>query len=183
MSGLEAPGALDRVALSSPQQLVLRAVALTGSLLLVAVAGIVGGTFSLLFTALSLVFAGLAVLLPESNAPLGLVLALGALWLRTMPDDLDAWTLVAAVDLAVVHVACTLASYGPAGLVLDRTLLARWGRRLALCVLAAVLTWAGSVTLTFLDLPPNRVVLAVALVALLGWAGFLAVRLASPESD
>jgi hypothetical protein len=37
------------------------------------------------------------------------------------------------------------------------------------------------VTIAFLDLPPSRLVLAVALAALLGWAGFVAVRLAHPD--
>jgi hypothetical protein len=178
-----APGVLDRLSLASVQQRVLHAVVLASSLVLVVLPVLVEGEFSPLFAVPALVLAALAALLPESNLPLALVLWLGVLWLRSMPDEVSAWTLVAAVDLAVLHAACTLASYGPPGLRLDATLLRRWGRRFVLCVAAAVLTWTASEVVAFLDLPPSRLVLALALAALLAWAGLLAARLGHARPD
>ena len=182
MSG-PAPGVLDRLSLASAQQRVLRAGVLGASLLLLVLPVAAGGSLTWFFTVPALVLAVLAALLPESNIPLALVLWLGVFWLRSMPDRVDAWTLVAAVDLAVLHVACTAASYGPPGLVLDRGLLSRWARRLLLCSVAAALTWAASEVIAFLDLPPSRLALALALVAVLGWAGLIGVRLARADAD
>ena len=75
------------------------------------------------------------------------------------------------------HLACTLASYGPPGLVLDRALLARWRGRTTVCLGAAVLVWLAAPGLAFLDLPPDALAVGAALLVLLGWVGFLTVRL------
>ena len=173
-----ADGLLDSISLSSAQQRAFRAVALLGALAFLALVPASGGVFHPVFTTGAVLLAVLVALLPESNAALGLLVYLGVLWMLAASGELDMWTLVAAVDLCTVHLACTLASYGPPGLTLDRHLLALWRGRFVLCVAAAVLVWATARVLAFLSLPASGLALALALVAFLGWVGFLTVRLA-----
>jgi hypothetical protein len=133
-------------------------------------------------TVAGVLLALVVALLPDSHAPLGLVVYLGGLWMLADPG-LDLWTLPAAAALLALHVACTLASYGPPGLALDRTLLARWRARATVCLSGAVLVWLAARTLAFLDLPPDALVVGAALLVLLGWVGFLTVRLGRVRAD
>ena len=97
-----------------------------------------GGGYHPLF---SLVLAGLVavvVLVPDSGAPLFLMLGLGGLWAVSVPETLSAWAVLAALDLLVLHLACTLASYGPPQVVLDRALFLLWAGRASLMAAAAV---------------------------------------------
>lgn len=176
-------GVLDRLSLSSPQQRVFRAVGLAAALVFLGLVPAAGGVFHPVLTAVAVLLAVLVALAPESNAPLALLVYLGLLWSLSLPGEVDLWTLAAAVDLCVLHLACTLASYGPPGLVLDRALLARWRRRLGLCVGAAVLTWLMATAVSFLDLPASRLALGLALAVFLGWLSFLTVRLAQSRAD
>ncbi len=173
---------LDRVSLSSPQQRACRLVALAAAWAFLALVPAAGGVFHPVLTTVAALLAVLVALLPESNAALFLMVYLGVLWMLALPGTVDLWTLGAAVDLCVLHVACTLASYGPPGLTLDRPLLTVWRDRFLLCVGAAVLVWVVARGIRFLDLPASGVAVALALVTLLGWVTFLTVRLAPSRS-
>jgi hypothetical protein len=175
-------GLLDRLVLASLQQQALRAVALLATLVFLGLIA-AGGVYHPVFTAVAVLLSLLVVLAPESNAPLGLLVYLGALWALSVHGSLDLLTLAAAVDLFVLHLACTLASYGPSGLSLDPSLLALWRGRLVLCVAAAVLVWAVARVLDFLDLPASGLALGLALLVFLAWVTFLTVRLAQSRAD
>jgi hypothetical protein len=169
---------LDRVALSTPEERAMRAVVLGSALVFLALVPLGGGVFHPVFCAVAVALAVLVALLPESNAALGLVLYLGVLWLLSMPGHLDGWTLAAAVDLYVLHLACTLLSLGPPGHRPDGALLGLWWRRSVLCLGAAVLVWAAARVVAFLHLPPSGAAVGLALVLLLGWLAVLTGRLA-----
>ena len=169
--------ALDQAALSSPQERALRATVLAAALVFLALVPLAGGVFHPLLSGVAVAFAVLAALLPEGNAALGLLLYLCLLWMISVPGHLTGWTLAAAVDLYVLHLACTLLSLGPPGHRPDGVLLALWWRRSVLCVGAAVLVWAAARVVAFLDLPPSGVAVGLALVLLLGWAALLSARL------
>lgn len=169
---------LDDIVLAGPQQRALRVVALVTACVFLVIVPASGGVFHPVFTAVAVLLAVLVAAAPESNAALGLLVYLGVLWLIAAPGHLDLWTLAAALDLLVLHLACTLASYGPSGLDLDRDLLRLWRGRFVLCAGAAVLVWAVAWTVRFLDLPASGTAVALALAALLGWVTFLTVRLA-----
>lgn len=171
---------LDRVSLSSREQLALRAAVPVCTLLFVLVVRVSTGQ-------LHPVLGGTAVLLslvvassPESGAALALVLFLGAVWLLTGSGGLDAWTPVAALLLAVIHLACTLAAYGPPGLTLDAGLLRRWGRRLVGCVAAALAVWGAALAASALGRSASAVALALGLLVVLCWAAVVRRSVAGP---
>ena len=169
---------LDRVALSTPEERALRAVVLVTPLVFLALIPVGGGVFHPVFSAVAVGLAVLVALLPEGSAALGLVLYLGVLWMLSAPEPLGCWTLLATADLYLLHLACTLLSYGPPGHRPDATLLGLWSRRSVLCLGAAVLVWLVARTVSFLDLPASSIALGLALVVLLGWVALLTVRLA-----
>jgi hypothetical protein len=170
---------LDRIALGSPAQRLLRALVVLGAVLLLATIPAAGGRFHpLLSTALLLLAVAVAVV-PETHVGIVLLLGLGGLWAISVPDRLDGWLLLAAAELLLVHLAATLASYGPAGHRPDAALLALWGRRAVGCLAAAAGGWLVARTLTFLHLPGSRLALAAALLVLLAWVGVLSARIAS----
>ena len=125
---------LDRIALSSSQQQWLRVAVLVSGLGFLGLVPAAGGGFHPILGGAALLLLVLAVLMPESNAPLGLVFYLGGLWVVTVPRTLGVEVLLAAVVLTVLHLACALASYGPPGLTLDASVLALWWRRFWLCI-------------------------------------------------
>ena len=184
MNGPDAPGrVLDRLSLASAQQRVFHGVAFLAALVFPVLIPLAGGVFHPVFTTVAVLLAILVALTPESNAGLALVVYLGVLWALAMPGSIDLWTLAAAVDLCVLHLACTLASYGPPGLTLDRSLLGLWQRRLVLCVGAAALVWLVAGLIGLLGLPASSLAVALDLLVLLGWVGFLTVRLAQSRPD
>ncbi|MEO5709859.1 MAG: hypothetical protein ABIQ59_08555 [Nocardioidaceae bacterium] len=174
---------LDQLILASPQQKAIRLVALLAALAFLGIVPAAGGVFHPVFTVVAVLLSLVVVLTPESNAPLGLMVYLGALWALSVPGHLDLWTLAAAVVLCVLHLACTLTSYGPSGLTLDADLLGLWRRRLLLCVGAAVLVWASARTVAFLDVPGSGLALGLALLVFLTWVTFLTVRLAQSRTE
>ncbi len=168
---------LDRVALSSRQQRVARSVALLAPLVFLALVTLSGGTFHPLLTLVGIVLAITVALVPESNAALGLLIYLGVLWGISSSAALDGWTLLATADLLAFHLACTLASYGPPGLVLPADLLALWRRRALVCLAAAGGVWLVARLLDFLALSASGLVLGAALVVFLVWIGSLTAAL------
>jgi hypothetical protein len=172
---------LDQVGLSSREQLAFRAAVPVATLLLVAVFREASGRLHPVLGAVALLLAVVAAVSPGSDAALGLVLYLGAMWLLTVPERLDPWTPAVALLLCLIHLGCTLASYGPPGMTLDRRLLRRWRARLLGCLAAAVLLWGAALLISSLGSRGGPVALALGLGALVGWV--LVVRLRVPGPD
>jgi hypothetical protein len=171
-------GLLDRIALSSRQQQWLRLAVLGFGLAFLGLVPAAGGGFHPILSGVALVLLLISVLIPESNAPLGLVLYLGGLWVLTVPRTLGVEVLLAAVVLTALHLACALASYGPPGLTLDGPFLALWWRRFGYCLGGAGLVWLLSRAVVLFDLPASGLAFGAALVLVLGWVAVLTVRLA-----
>lgn len=171
--------ALDRLLLSSGEQRALRLLALLAAVGFLAVLDAAGGTVRTVLALVAVVLALGAALAPESGVVLALLVYLGVLWWLSVPTSLNGWTLLAAALLTTVHVACTLASYGPPGLWLDPGLRRRWAVRWLLCLAAAAVV--AVVARLAVVVGPGRPELAVgaALVLVLAWVGFWSVRLTS----
>ena len=133
---------LDGLSRLSVQQRLLRASAPAGASVVLLLERAAGGTVQPWFVALVLAQALLVAALPDSSACLVLVLLLGVHWAMFAPAGVTGWVLGAALALLGVHLATTLACYGPPSLVLHRVLLLRWGRRAALVAAGTAATWA-----------------------------------------
>jgi hypothetical protein len=169
--------AWERLALASRQNVLLRGISgLAGIQFLVLIVW-AGGDYHPL---LSLVLVGLVavvLLIPDSGAPLFLVVGLGGLWAFSVPETMSVWTLLAALHLLVLHLACTLASYGPPQVVLDRAMFLLWGGRAALLASVTALVWLAGRWLGALDLSASGLVTAAAMALVIGWTTLLSVRL------
>jgi hypothetical protein len=173
----EAFGFLDRLSELSPQQRLLRAAMAGTSLVFLALIPAAGGRFHPLLSAAIVLLCLLAALVPDTSVALFLVLALVTLWGIAVPETLDGWLLLAALDLVALHVCCLLASYGPTSIVLDRRLLRLWVGRTGLLVAATVLVW-GACLLALRALPSGGVwAFTAGLVVLLVWLGVASARL------
>jgi hypothetical protein len=174
---------LAGLALLSGQERLLRAAVPVFAVAFLAVVRAAGGAshawFGLALVALSL----LAALMPDSSAPLFLVLGLCGLWAVSMPQQIGAPLLVAALLLLVLHIAVTLASYGPPGTVLDAALLRRWVARSGGLAAVTALVWLVARLLTNLDLPASVPAFVVALAASLAWVAYLVLRLDPGRED
>ena len=140
------------------------------------------GAFHPLLTLALMGLVALVLLLPDSDAPTLLVLAFGGLWAISLPATMSVWTLLAAVDLLVLHLACTLASYGPPQLVLERAMLVLWAGRGSLLLAVTALAWLAARLLGGLDAEPSRLLTAAAFSLLLGWVAFLFARLVTRDA-
>ncbi len=174
-------GFADRLSLATPGQVVVLVLPLPATASLVWLTVLLGGPVQPVLTTGVLLLAVLASLLPDSSAPLFLVLALALRWALVVPDPLSVWTLAAAGLLLVIHLAATLGSHGPPALVLAPALLALWGRRAAVMAAATALVWVGAVTLEALDLPANTLVVVIGLMLALGGTALLGRLLVTRE--
>ena len=173
--------AAERLALIGRQQVVLRCVAGAASVGMLALVSVAGGGFHPILSTVLLLLTALVMLVPDSAAPMFLLLGLGGLWGVYVPETLGAWTLVAAADLLVLHLACTLASYGPPQLSLDPVMFRLWRGRAAVLLAVTALVWLGARLLGGLGLDPSGLVSAAALGVLLAWLVWLSVRLVSRD--
>lgn len=174
--------AWERLGLASRQHLLLRALSGVAGVLFLAIIGWAGGDDHPLMSLALVGLVAVVLLLPDSAAPLFLVLGLGALWAISVPETLSVWTLLAALDLLVLHLACTLASYGPPQLVLGPETLLLWAGRAALMAAAAALLWLGGRWLGALDPSPTGLLTAAAVATLLGWTALLSRRLVTRDA-
>jgi hypothetical protein len=115
--------------------------------------------------------------MPDSSVPLFLVLTLAATWALQVPQTLSWWTLLAALLLLAIHLACTLGGYGPPALALDRGTLTAWVVRGLLMASATAVVWLGTLLLAGLDLPAGPVPVIAGLAVVLGWTAYLGRRL------
>lgn len=174
--------AWERLGLASRQNILLRGVIGLACAQFVALVLWAGGDYHPFFILAVGGLVAVSLLLPDSGAPTFLVLGLGLLWAVSVPETLSAWTLAAALDLLVVHLACALAAYGPPQVVLDRVLLAVWAGRAALLAAVTALVWLGGRFLTTLDLAATGLVTAAALLVLIGWTALLMRRLVTRDA-
>lgn len=116
--------------------------------------------------------------LPDSHAPLAVVLLLGGYWAAEVGENLGVSLLAVTVSVVTFHVLCLLASYGPPSVVLDAPLLRLWLSRAAVALATAGLVWLAAHVATGLDLPPSGGVFAAALLVVVGWVALLGRRLA-----
>jgi hypothetical protein len=133
---------LDGLSRLSVQQRLLRASAPVGASVVLLLERLAGGAVQPWFLAIVLVQALLVAVIPDSSACLVLVLLLGVHWALFAPPGVTGWVLGAALALLGVHLATTLASYGPPSLVLHRVLLLRWARRAGLVAAGTAAIWA-----------------------------------------
>ena len=168
---------LDRLSLASRQQVLLRAVPLLATPMFVWLTVVLGSPFHPLLTALLMLLAVGSALLPDSSVPLFLVLTLAATWALQVPQTLSWWTLLAALLLLAIHLACTLCGYGPPALALGRATLSAWATRGLLMASATAVVWLGTLLLAGLDLPAGPVPMVAGLAVALGWTAYLGRRL------
>lgn len=172
----------ERIGRASGQQLLLRGLSGLAGILFLLLVVRAGGEFHPLLSLALVGAVALVLLIPDSGAPLFLVLGLGALWAISVPETMSAWTLLAALDLLVLHLACTLASYGPPQLVLDATMFALWSGRAASMAAVTALVWLGGRWLGALDLSSAGLVTAAALAILLVWTALLSTWLVARDA-
>jgi hypothetical protein len=86
--------------------------------------------------------AGASAVAADSQMLTGAGLVALAWWTVGLDDDLTGWVVLAAAALVVGHVAALLASYGPATMPVDRSLLLLWTRRGGLVLLVVPAAWA-----------------------------------------
>ncbi len=178
----EATEVLDRLSLLSPQQRVLRlGVGLAGAGFLVLVP-LAGGVWHPVASALLGLLVLVAVVLPESHAALALVVSLGVLWGVSVPRGLDGWVLVAAADLWLLHVTCTLASLRSLGAGARPRAAASPGPGARWCAWSPrSRSGRPPSSSTSRDLPGTGLVLGLALAVVLAWVGLLSRRLVRRE--
>ena len=120
-----------------------------------------------------------AALVPESNAPLALVLYLGALWLVATPDRLDLagrWPPPGTCWWSTWPARCsaTARRAPPSTAACSRL----WPIRALPCAGAALVVWLLALGAGSLDRPASATAVAGALAAVVGWCVLAGLRLA-----
>jgi hypothetical protein len=172
----------ERIARAGRQQVLLRLLALAAGVAWIPLCLTAGGDFHPLLSIGLVALALNAALVPDSAAPLFTILALGGFWAVYVPETLSVWTLVAAADLVVLHLACTVASYGPPQLVLEPAMLRLWGVRGAVLLAGTTTVWVAARVLARLAVEPSGLLTAAALAVLLGWVVVLMSRLLTRDA-
>lgn len=172
---------LDELSRLTSQQRLLRVLVLALPVVALMLEVRAGATPPFLVTVPFGLFTLMSVLLPDSHAPLAVILILGGYWGMGIGEELSVSLLLVTATLLAFHVTCLLTSYGPASVVLDPSLLGLWLRRFCVALAVALLVWLTARALTELDLPANGWLLAVALLVLVGWTTLLARRLSLHE--
>lgn len=169
-------GFLDELSRLSRQQVGWRVLVVLATAASVGVHALAGAGPHPSFVVGATVLGLLTALLPDSAAGLFLVLLLGANWLLGVPEQTGGWLLAAALLLATVHLAATLAAYGPPSLELDRAMLTLWARRSGLLLGATAAAWLALGLLPSAEQWGRVWLPAAALVVLGGWAWQLGRR-------
>ncbi|HET9858449.1 MAG TPA: hypothetical protein VFQ19_01605 [Nocardioidaceae bacterium] len=175
--GSEITSFLDGLTRLSRQQWTLRALVLVSPFVALFATHQAGAPWRSWLAALLLGVTLLSALLPDSHAPLAVLLLTGVHWVLAVGENLSGWLLVVAISLLGFHVACLLAAYGPPSVVLDPVLLRRWSARAGLAAAAGILVWLAAWVAEGLEPPGSGWLLAAALLVLLGWTVLLARRL------
>ncbi len=176
-------GALEDLARLSRQQWLLRLAAVAATTIFLLAAALAGGGVPVLWVGAAVLLCAGSVLVPDSAAPLGLVLVLALQWLVSVPGRLGGWTLVAGLAVLVLHVSCALAASGPPGTRLDGRLLSLWAGRTGVLALVTAGTWAAARALVGLSPAPSVWLTGGALAVVAGLAFALLPRLVAPRED
>jgi hypothetical protein len=171
---------LDGLSRLSGQQRLLRAAAPLTVVVLLLLEAAAGGRPSVPYVLVIVVLGLLAALLPDSGAPLVVVLVLGFGWALGVPEALSGWVLLAALDLLALHVTCTLAAYGPPGLVLAPALLKTWLSRSAAAAAVTALVWLAARLLGLLHPASSAWLFGAALGLVVAWTAYLSRLLGGP---
>jgi hypothetical protein len=177
--GLQVRAFLDDLSRLNRQQWLLRAVPLPATAVFLTLVALAGGGVRVSWVAAALLLGGLVTLLPDSAAGLGLLGVLAALWLLSVPEQLGGWTLAAGLDLLALHLAATLASYGPSTTVLGAAGLRAWLARGLLLAAVGAVVWGAARGAAGLQPAATGWAMAAGLVTLVGWVAYLGVRLAT----
>lgn len=159
------------------QQWWLRSLIPVGAAVFLGLIRAAGGDFHPVFSLLILLLAIVAILTPDSPVTLLVLSGLIGLWFASVQDARSPWVLAALPVLVVVHVAATLASYGPPGMVVAGSLIRLWAHRGLLLAAAGWVVWVGARAVSVLEPTPSGWLFGLALVLVLGWVGFLLSRL------
>lgn len=181
--GAQTTTLLDDLSRLSRRQWLLRSLPAACTATFLLLVSVAGGTQSVPGAVVAVVLCVVVVALPDSGAALGLLVVLVGLWLLRVPEQLGGWTLVAGLDLLVLHVVVALASYGPPSAVLERALVAAWVRRGLALAAVTLLAWSAARLLAALDLSAAGWLMASGLAVLLVWSGYLMVRLDSSSLE
>lgn len=155
---------------ASPDRLVAVGVVIGAAVVTAAIAGV---THPMVLLAV-VVLAVMAAIQPAGNAMLGVVAIVIVRWLATNDDPTGPLVLAVAAGLLVMHLVLALMASTPHSFALERTVLARWGRRGAAIAASTVAVWALAALLDRRD-AGGSTVLAVSALLLLGGAA-LAIR-------
>jgi hypothetical protein len=181
--GVRVGAFLDDLSRLNREQWLLRAVPLPATGVFLGLVALAGGGVRVSWLVAALLLGGLVTLLPDSAAGVGLLGVLAALWLLSVPEQLGGWTLAAGLDLLVLHLAATLASYGPPTTALGATLLRTWTARTLLLGAVGAAAWGTARWAAALHPAATGWTMAAGLATLVGWVAFLGVRLAAGASD
>jgi hypothetical protein len=122
-------------------QLVLRALVFLGPVVALLATAAAGHGPPWWLVVLVAVLAGASAVAPDSPVGVGSGLVVLGWWTLSLRDGLPVSVAVAALALAVGHLAALLTSYGPREMPLDRATLLLWARRGALTLLAVPGAW------------------------------------------
>ncbi len=181
--GNQTTALLDDLSRLSRQQWLLRAVPLPATVAFLVLVSAAGASFRVPAAVAAVLLGVLVTVVPDSGAALGLLAVLVGLWLLAVPEQVDGWTLLAGLDLLVLHLAVTLASYGPPSTTLEPAMLGTWARRALLLACVGAVTWLVARLAAGAGAGPTGWTMAVGLATLLAWTGYLSVRLAGGPSE
>jgi len=167
---------LDELSRLAPQQRLIRLIVLVAPLIAVSAEAQAGATLQRWFVVAVIASSLVTAVVPDSHTGLLVVLLVGGHWAGASASGTShtGWVLVIALALLLFHTACTLASYAPSSVVLDRALLLLWLRRNAWAGAVAAIVWVISRVVSGLELPGSGLVLGAALLVLVAWTALLA---------
>lgn len=150
--------------------LALRALAFLGPVVALLMTGPAGRTPPWWLVIVVVALAGATAAAPDSALGAGTGLVVLGWWAISVDAELPAEVVVAAIALAVGHLAALLASYGPRAMPLDGPVLLLWARRGGLVLLTVPGAWLAARAVEGEAEPPGLWVLtlAVACAAVIG---------------
>jgi len=174
---------IDDVLETSPQQWLLRLIAVVTPVMAVLAASAANGRAWPV--GMSLV-AGLALtssLRPDADWALAVIVIVGWHWLAAVDEVDTIWLPLASVLLLVFHTVVALLATVPSGGVVPTITLARWAGRVAVGAGATVGLWLMVVALDQRDARGNALLTALALAVVAGAAVLIRARSLGPRSQ
>lgn len=148
----------------SAHQVMLRAAAVVGGLLVVAATRMAASDTVVAVDVTVIVLAGLVALAPDTHVGLAAALVAVVHWVVAVDDATTAWSIAMALGLLVLHSSAAFASVAPVEATLDVVSLRRWGRRVAIAGATAGPVWLAVAVLARSDPGTSSVAASVALL-------------------